>query len=85
MIKLTFKSDEGSRKGCHRVTLTTKVGKKRLEDTIFLIDEPGAWFDDKWNCHVDGMDFPFDTREQCICWGLSVLGYLNYEENGKQE
>ena len=50
------------------------------EDTIFLIDEPGAWWDDKWNCHVDGCDYAFNNRENCIIWGLCVMGYLDFEE-----
>lgn len=48
--------------------------------TAFLIDEPGAWWDDKWNCHVDGQDFPCDTRDEAIVKGLHSLGYLDIIE-----
>ena len=78
MTLIVYHSDEGHRKGCHPVTLVHE-GKKTTESHIFSIDEPGAWYEHKWNCHVDGTDYPFDTREQCIAWGLQVLGYLSYE------
>lgn len=81
MIKITYHSDKDCRKGCHPLTYTDVRDKRHpTEVHICSIDEPGAWFDDKWNCHVDGTDYPFDTKEQCICFGLYVLGYLQYEK-----
>lgn len=77
-IAITYHNDNGSRKGCHRVTLSTDGG--RSESLVFLVDEPGAWWDDEWNCHVDGVDYPCKTREHAICKGLHVLGYLITEE-----
>lgn len=80
-LTITYHTDANSRKGCHPVTLSTGKEKKgEKPSTIFLVDEPSAWFEDKWNCHVDGTDYPFKTKEECICWGLYVLGYLQYEK-----
>lgn len=82
-IKITYHTDEGRRKGCHPVSMLfngDKAKRYQHDDTIFLIDEPGAWWDDEWNCHVDGTDYPFKTREECIVYGLRVLGYLTIEE-----
>ena len=76
---IIIKSDEGCRKGCQPVHLVNNNAKRSSEDHIFSIDEPGAWFDDKWNCHVDGTDYPFDTKEEAIQHGLWVLGYLRDE------
>ncbi len=80
-IKITYHTDRDSREGCHRVTKTYNEGtKNEYEGTIFLIDEPGAWFYDHWNCHVDGQNFPCNTREEAIIKGLQVLGYLDIIE-----
>lgn len=85
MIKITYHTDKNSRKGCHPVTLSTGKEKKRENPaTLFLVDEPGAWFDDKWNCHVDGTDYPMSSRENCIIWGLVILGYLDFEEESNE-
>ena len=81
---IIIKSDEGCRKGCHPVHLVDKYNKRQVETHIFSIDEPGAWFDDKWNCHVDGTDYPFDTKEQAILHGLYVLGYYKEIEASEQ-
>jgi hypothetical protein len=78
-MRIIIKSDEGCRKGCHPVHLLHDAGKKTYEFQIFSIDEPGAWFDDKWNCHVDGTDYPFDTKEQAVFHGLLVRGYIHLD------
>ena len=81
MTKILYQNDKDCRKGCHPVMLIENSGTKNETRTlIFSVDEPGAWWDDKWNCHVDGTDYPFDTLEQCITWGLYVHGYLEYQE-----
>lgn len=86
MIKITYHTDENCRKGCHPVTYTDDRDKKHpTEVHICSIDEPGAWFDDKWNCHVDGTDYPFKSREKCIIWGLTVYGILDFEEPKKEK
>lgn len=80
-FKVTVLSDKKCRKGCHPVMLTTKNGKgKEITNHIFSIDEPGTWFDDKWNCHADGTDYPFDTIEKCIVHGLKIYGYIDIEK-----
>ena len=65
------KNDTGCRKGCHPV-YCLYVGERRKisERQWFSIDEPGAWFDDCWNCHVDGMDFECATRDEAIEKGI---------------
>ena len=70
---LIYKSDTGCRKGCHPVNIVTTYRGKRKEEHYFSVDEPGAWFEDKWNCHADGMDFPCDTREEAIRKGAEIL------------
>ena len=73
---LIVKTDDGCRKGCHpcHIARWNKKGKWE-EHRIFSIDEPGAWFDDAWNIHVDGCDNPQPTREHCIAFGLHYWGY----------
>ena len=50
MNRIVYKTDKGHRKGCHPVVKVTEKwdGRKKKvvesEDTIFLIDEPGAWW-----------------------------------------
>ena len=89
MNSIIYKTDEGHRKGCHPVVRVREKWDGRMkkviqfEDTLFLIDEPGAWYEDSWNCQVDGTDYPCDTKEQCICLGLWVLGYLEYDGGEK--
>lgn len=66
------KSDIGCRKGCHPV-FALYAHKGQIEQRQwFSIDEPGAWFEDKWNCHVDGVDYEFATRDEAIRWGIHV-------------
>lgn len=73
MRTLVYKSDEGCRKGCHPVNILRVYGRKIEEDHYFLVDEPGAWFDDEWNCHVDGCDYPCKSRKEAIEKGAAVL------------
>ena len=73
-----YKSDEGHRKGCHPVIELWAARRGVINEIhVFSVDEPGAWFDDCWNCHVDGMDFECATREDAIERGLSHYGYNN--------
>lgn len=67
------KNDTGCRKGCHPVYCLYAYRHKIEERQWFSIDEPGAWFEDKWNCHVDGTDYEFATRDEAIEWGIRVL------------
>ena len=79
-MKITYHSDKDCRKGCHPVTYTADEGKRtEYEVHICSIDEPGAWWEDKWNCHVDGTDKEFNTRDEAIIHGLYVMGYINFE------
>lgn len=64
------KNDTGCRKGCHPVYCLYAYRQKIEERQWFSIDEPGAWFDDCWNCHVDGMDFECATRDEAIEEGI---------------
>lgn len=74
MRTLIYKSDAGHRKGCHPVHIVTKTrnGKQKTEH-YFSVDEPGAWFDNEWNCHVDGCDYPCKSMEEAILKGADVL------------
>lgn len=66
-----YKSDEGCRKGCHPVFKLVAGRRGAIDDVhMFSVDEPGAWFEDSWNCHVDGMDFECATREEAIEKGI---------------
>ena len=64
------KNDTGRRKGCHPVFALYAYKGQIEQRQWFSIDEPGAWFEDKWNCHVDGMDFECATREGAIDRGV---------------
>lgn len=77
----------GHREGCYSIenVITAKRGDVSETRTLFLIDEPGAWFDDCWNCHVDGMDFEMPTKEAAIrkgfeFWGINLNEVRVYEE-----
>ncbi len=71
---LIYKSDEGCRKGCHPVMRRYTYKGKECEEHYFSVDEPGAWYwDEKWNCHVDGCDYPCASREEAIRKGADVL------------
>lgn len=79
-MKIIYHTDKGCRKGCHPVTYKVDEGKKtEREIHICSIDEPGAWWEDKWNCHVDGTDKAFSSRWTAIIWGLTVYGILDFE------
>lgn len=54
-----YKSDDGCRKGCHLVYRLYPYRQKIEERQWFSIDEPGAWFEDKWNCHVNGWPYNY--------------------------
>lgn len=74
MRTLEYHSDKGCRPGCHPVSIvrTDRKGHNSAEH-YFSVDEPGAWFDDRWNCHVDGCDYPCATRKEAILLGARVL------------
>lgn len=65
-----YKSDSGCRKGYHPVCRLYAERKEIKDIQYFSVDEPGAWFDDCWNCHVDGMDFACATRDEAIEKGI---------------
>lgn len=66
-----YKSDSGCRKGCHPVVQLVSGRRGAIDEVhMFSVDEPGAWYEDEWNCHVDGMDFPFVTRDEAIEKGI---------------
>lgn len=64
MRTLVYMSDEGCRKGCHPVFILRAYRGKIEENLYFSVDEPGAWWEEKWNCHVDGCDYPCESREE---------------------
>ena len=74
--KNNFFIAKGGRKGCYCVNeiITTTRGEIKNVSCRFLLDEPGAWFEDKWNCHVDGTDYQFPTKEEALRWGFKVEG-----------
>lgn len=74
--KNTYIIAKGSRKGCYCVNEIVSAVRGEIKDVScrFLLDEPGAWFEDKWNCHVDGTDYEFETKEAALRWGFKVEG-----------
>ena len=64
------KNDAGCRKGCHPVYCLYAYRHKIEERQWFSIDEPGAWFEDEWNCHVDGTDYECASRDEAIEKGI---------------
>ena len=75
MNSIIYKTDKGVRKGCHPVCILTVYKGELKEIRICLVDEPGAWFEDKWNCHVDGRDFEANSRDEAIRRGIDYWGY----------
>lgn len=73
MRTLVYKSDAGCRKGCHPVNILRVYRGKIEEDHYFSVDEPGAWWEEEWNCHVDGCDYPCNSRQEAIEKGAAVL------------
>lgn len=74
MRTLVYKSDAGCRKGCHPVYILSAYRGKIVEDHYFSVDEPGSWFEDEWNCHVDGCDYPCKSRQEAIERGAKFWG-----------
>ena len=80
MAKKTLYVHEARRGNGRAITFVTYLGrdwhsrsrKKALHDW-FMIDEPGTWWDDEWNVHVDGCDYPCKTLEDALCKGVEVL------------
>lgn len=78
-MTIFYHSDENCRKGCHVVSRPSASRGRVVLDHLFSVDEPGAWWDDMWNCHVDGCDYPVPTKEAAINRGMYVLGYGQFE------
>ena len=79
MVVVNYHSDENNRKGCHVVSQPiVKRGKVQLFH-LFSVDEPGAWYEDEWNCHVDGCDYPAPTREAAINRGMYYYGIVSFQ------
>lgn len=72
MRTLVYKRD-GGRKGCHPVNILREYRGKTVEYYYFSVDEPGAWLDNEWNCHVDGCDYACKSRREAIEKGAAVL------------
>ena len=79
MITLVYKSDKGCRKGCHPVYILQAHRGEIEESHYFSVDEPGAWWDTKWNCHVDGCDYPCESKKDAIDRGAAFWGYDSYK------
>ena len=73
MRTLIYRSDKGCRKGCHPVDIVLVHRGKQTTRRYFSVDEPGAWWTESWNCHVDGCDYPCASREDAIRTGADVL------------
>lgn len=73
MRTLEYHSDQGCRKGCHPVSIAETCRGKETRRHYFSVDEPGAWFDDSWNCHVDGCDHRCASREEAVRLGARIL------------
>lgn len=52
----------------------TAKGRKNRTYIAFQVDLPGKWFDNTYNCHVDGCDYEFNTLEESLEWGAAILG-----------
>jgi len=59
------KNADGSRQTI-RVSSRFERGRKKFEWHKFTIDLPGTWWEDKFNCHVDGCDYACDTMESAL-------------------
>lgn len=78
-VTLCFHTDEGVRKGCHPITRVDLVRGKKTHTRIFSIDEPGAWWDDHWNCHVDGCDIKAEDMVDALSIGTRFYGITDYD------
>lgn len=43
----------------------TKRGKTNYHLTAW-IDPPGTWYDDEYNVHIDGCDYPYSSMDECL-------------------
>lgn len=57
------------------ITTKYKSGRKEVERIAFQIDCPGKWYDEEYNCHVDGCDYPFATVDEALEHGAKVLQF----------
>ncbi len=77
MAKKILYLHPASERGCMHVTIPMRdwqhprSRKQRLE-IYFSIDIPGAWWDDRWNVHVDGCDYPCASLQEALCRGIEV-------------
>lgn len=78
-MQINFHSDENCRKGCHVVSSCFVRRNTPIYQHLFSVDEPGAWWENDWNCHVDGCDYPAPTKEAAIKRGMHVRGYDDFE------
>lgn len=78
MTTLYYHSDDGCRKGCHPVSIQYPHRGKPHNQHVFSIDEPGAWWADDWNLHVDGQDILCASKEEAVRRGAEVLGIDDY-------
>lgn len=84
MRVLELHSDRGCRKGCHPVSITRTDRRGRKSSAhYFSVDEPGAWFDDSWNCHVDGCDHPCGSLQEAVATGARVRYNPRFDGNDK--
>ena len=56
------------------VTQVTQRGKKIKRYAAFQIDLPGKWFEDTFNCHVDGCDYECNTFDEALERGAKFYG-----------
>lgn len=80
MAKKTLYVHEARRGNGRAIFCVTQVvrdwrprSRKNILYLHFMIDEPGTWWDDEWNVHVDGCDYPCKTLEEAVYKGVEVL------------
>lgn len=61
------------------VTQKIKRDGKDVLFVVFLLDPPGSWDDEKWNLHIDGCDYLYDTMDDALKSGAefyknSIIG-----------
>lgn len=78
-MTIFFHSDDNCRKGCHVVSRGVLSRGKLVFQHLFSVDEPGAWWDNQWNVHVDGTDYPAPTKEAAINRGMYYYGFGQWE------
>lgn len=64
-MTVIFSIHPAVRSGKHPVTRTYTRGKKSVTCLMAWIDPPGTYWDEEWNVHVDGCDYPHLSMEEC--------------------